>query len=96
MDEVTFHFEDILTSSEKMKHLKERARRAARTTSPVLLYGETGTGKELFVQSIHQASSRSTMPFIAQNCAALPASLLESLLFGTTKGSFTGADDRPN
>ena len=55
VDEVTFHFEDILTSSEKMKHLKERARRAARTTSPVLLYGETGTGKELFVQSIHQA-----------------------------------------
>ncbi|WP_312109488.1 sigma-54 interaction domain-containing protein [Brevibacillus reuszeri] len=95
VDEVSFHFEDILTNSEKMKHLKERARRAARTTSPVLLFGETGTGKELFVQSIHQASSRSTMPFIAQNCAALPASLLESLLFGTTKGSFTGADDRP-
>lgn len=95
VDEVSFHFEDILTSSEKMKQLKERARRAARTTSPVLIYGETGTGKELFVQSIHHASARSTMPFIAQNCAALPASLLESLLFGTTKGSFTGADDRP-
>lgn len=95
VDEISFHFEDILTSSEKMKQLKERARRAARTTSPVLIYGETGTGKELFVQSIHHASARSTMPFIAQNCAALPASLLESLLFGTTKGSFTGADDRP-
>ncbi|MFS0557617.1 sigma-54 interaction domain-containing protein [Brevibacillus sp. 179-C9.3 HS] len=95
VDETTFHFEDILTMSEKMKRLKERARKAARTTSPVLIYGETGTGKELFVQSIHQASVRSHMPFIAQNCAALPASLLESLLFGTTKGSFTGADDRP-
>lgn len=95
MEEVTFHFEDILTNSEKMKLVKERARRAARTTSPVLIYGETGTGKELFVQSIHQASARSDMPFIAQNCAALPATLLESLLFGTTKGSFTGADDRP-
>ncbi|MGG1658696.1 sigma-54 interaction domain-containing protein [Brevibacillus sp. NRS-1366] len=95
VDDVSFHFEDILTNSEKMKLVKERARRAARTTSPVLIYGETGTGKELFVQSIHQASARSTMPFIAQNCAALPASLLESLLFGTTKGSFTGADDRP-
>ncbi|MCC8433087.1 sigma 54-interacting transcriptional regulator [Brevibacillus sp. M2.1A] len=95
VDETTFHFEDILTMSEKMKRLKERARKAARTTSPVLIYGETGTGKELFVQSIHHASVRSSKPFIAQNCAALPAALLESLLFGTTKGSFTGADDRP-
>lgn len=94
-EEVSFHFDDILTKSEKMKRLKERAKRAARTTSPVLIYGETGTGKELFVQSIHQASSRSGKPFIAQNCAALPSSLLESLLFGTVKGSFTGADDRP-
>lgn len=94
-DAVSFHFDDILTRSERVLALKERARRAARTTSPVLIYGETGTGKELFVQSIHQASTRGDKPFIAQNCAALPASLLESLLFGTTKGSFTGADDRP-
>lgn len=94
-DAVSFHFDDILTQSERMRSLKERARRAARTTSPVLVYGETGTGKELFVQSIHHASARGDKPFIAQNCAALPASLLESLLFGTTKGSFTGAEDRP-
>ena len=94
-DTVSFSFDDILTRSERMNQLKERARRAARTTSPVLVYGETGTGKELFVQSIHHASARGDKPFIAQNCAALPASLLESLLFGTTKGSFTGADDRP-
>lgn len=94
-DGISFHFEDILTNSDRMNQLKERARRAARTSSPVMIYGETGTGKELFVQSIHHASARSTNPFIAQNCAALPASLLESLLFGTTKGSFTGADDRP-
>lgn len=94
-DGVSFHFEDILTHNERMNQLKERARRAARTSSPVLIYGETGTGKELFVQSIHQASTRSSKPFIAQNCAALPSSLLESLLFGTTKGSFTGAEDRP-
>ena len=94
-DAVSFHFDDILTQSERMRSLKERARRAARTTSPVLVYGETGTGKELFVQSIHHASARGEKPFIAQNCAALPASLLESLLFGTTKGSFTGAEDRP-
>lgn len=94
-DGVHFQFEDILTQNETMKRLIERGRRAARTSSPVLIYGETGTGKELFVQSIHHSSARSMKPFIAQNCAALPASLLESLLFGTTKGSFTGADDRP-
>ncbi|MFD2368482.1 sigma-54 interaction domain-containing protein [Brevibacillus sp. GCM10020057] len=94
-EELSFHFDDILTCNERMNQLKERARRAARTSSPVLIYGETGTGKELFVQSIHQASARCMKPFIAQNCAALPSSLLESLLFGTTKGSFTGADDRP-
>src|SRR5699024_8683313 len=55
----------------------------------------TGTGKELFVQSIHNASTRQSKPFIAQNCAAIPATLLESVLFGTVKGSYTGAMDRP-
>ncbi|WP_024983740.1 sigma-54 interaction domain-containing protein [Brevibacillus borstelensis] len=94
-DGLSFHFADILTANDRMMQLIDRARRAARTSSPVLIYGETGTGKELFVQSIHQASARSSQPFIAQNCAALPATLLESLLFGTVKGSFTGADDRP-
>lgn len=94
-DGVAFQFDDILTVNERMNQVKDRARRAARTSSPVLIYGETGTGKELFVQSIHQASVRSAKPFIAQNCAALPSALLESLLFGSTKGSFTGADDRP-
>jgi arginine utilization regulatory protein len=59
-----------------------------------LVYGESGVGKELFVQSIHQDSSRSKEPFIAQNCAALPEHLLESLLFGTAKGSYTGAMER--
>ncbi|MGE5703761.1 MAG: sigma-54 interaction domain-containing protein [Clostridia bacterium] len=94
-DGIVYQFADIITANESMHKLIERARRSARTSSPVLVYGETGTGKELIVQSIHQASSRSGRPFIAQNCAALPASLLESILFGTTKGSFTGADDRP-
>ncbi|NGQ96218.1 sigma 54-interacting transcriptional regulator [Brevibacillus sp. SYP-B805] len=94
-DGVVYSFEDIITQSPAMLQLIERARRAARTSSPILIYGETGTGKELFVQSIHHASERSGRPFIAQNCAALPATLLESILFGTTKGSFTGADDRP-
>lgn len=94
-DEVQYRFEDIVTNSPILMQVIDRARRAARTSSPVLIYGETGTGKELLVQSIHQASGRSSRPFIAQNCAALPASLLEGILFGTTKGSFTGAEDRP-
>jgi len=94
-DGTAYTFEDIVTTSKTMLQLIERARKAAKTSSPILIYGETGTGKELFVQSIHQASERHARPFIAQNCAALPDTLLESILFGTTKGSFTGAEDRP-
>lgn len=90
-----FHLHDIITQDEVMIRLIERAAKAARTTSPILISGETGTGKELFVQGIHNASSRKDGPFIAQNCAALPSTLLESILFGTAKGSFTGAENRP-
>jgi arginine utilization regulatory protein len=60
-----------------------------------MIGGSTGTGKELFVQAIHYASNRKDKPFIAQNCAALPSTLLESMLFGSVKGSFTGAENRP-
>ncbi|MCL6631941.1 MAG: sigma 54-interacting transcriptional regulator [Alicyclobacillus herbarius] len=71
-----YRFEHILTQDETMMAVLQRARMAARTSSPVLVYGETGTGKELLVQAIHNASPRALAPFLAVNCAALPASLL--------------------
>jgi len=89
-----FHFENIVFSSREMRQTAEQARRAARSSSNILIVGETGTGKELFAQSIHNESPRKNKAFIAQNCAALPESLLEGLLFGTSVGSFTGAVDR--
>jgi len=90
-----YRFEDIITQNDVMIREIERAKRAATTDSPVLVVGETGTGKELIVQSIHHQSPRRNGPFIAQNCAAIPSSLLEGILFGTSKGAFTGAEDRP-
>src|SRR5690606_26284999 len=91
----SFTFVDIIGQNPQMLKLKSLALKAADTSSPVIIYGETGTGKELFVQSIHNASPRKNKPFIAQNCAALPSNLLEGILFGTVKGGFTGAEDRP-
>ncbi|MGO4888647.1 sigma-54 interaction domain-containing protein [Anaerobacillus sp. MEB173] len=91
----TFQMRDLITNNEQLDYTKKIALKAARTSSPILVYGETGTGKELLVQSIHNASSRQNQPFIAQNCAAIPSTLLEGILFGTVKGSFTGAIDRP-
>jgi len=90
----TYTFKDIIGEDEVFKITLREAMRAAGSDSSVLLYGETGTGKELFAQSIHNASKRSDKPFIAQNCAALPKDLLEGLLFGTQKGGFTGAKSR--
>ncbi|MGF7058927.1 sigma-54 interaction domain-containing protein [Brassicibacter mesophilus] len=90
-----YTFVDIIGQSTEMLKLKSLALKASQTPSPILIYGETGTGKELFVQSIHNASPRKSKPFIAQNCAALPSNLLEGILFGTVKGGFTGAEDRP-
>jgi arginine utilization regulatory protein len=86
--------DDIITHNPDVEKLKKLALHIAKTNSSVLVFGETGTGKELLVQAIHNASSRKNGPFIAQNCAALPESLLESILFGTVKGSYTGAIDR--
>jgi len=89
-----YSVKDLIGNSEVMVKLKHRILKAGETQSAVMVFGETGTGKELVVQSIHSASGRKDKPFIAQNCAAIPASLLESILFGTVKGSFTGAEDR--
>lgn len=81
----------IVTQSPKMEDLKRRIRSAAQLDSPVLIYGETGTGKELVAEALHSEGPRGGEPFVAQNCAAIPSNLLESLFFGTEKGSYTGA-----
>ncbi|HAQ05991.1 MAG TPA: sigma-54-dependent Fis family transcriptional regulator [Bacillus bacterium] len=93
--QTAYTFSDMLTSNPQFEKTKQEAEKLAKSDAPILVYGESGTGKELFVQSIHNASNRSGGSFIAQNCAAIPENLLESILFGTAKGSYTGAVDRP-
>ena len=89
-----FHFDGIMGISPALKSVTEKVKLVGPSKATVLLTGETGTGKELFAQSIHQNSERSRMPFVAVHCAALPANLLESELFGHEKGAFTGATER--
>ncbi len=84
---------DIIGKSKAIIDLKSKISKIANGDSSVFVYGQTGTGKELVVQSIHNLSYRREKAFIAQNCGALPESLLESILFGTMQGSFTGAKD---
>ncbi|MCI0767691.1 sigma 54-interacting transcriptional regulator [Bacillus sp. TL12] len=90
-----FTFNHIIGNSRATHSIITEAKKVTRTSSSILIVGETGTGKELFAQSIHNESHRSTKPFISQNCAAIPETLMESLLFGTNKGAFTGAIDKP-
>lgn len=85
------NIDDIIGKSEVMLKAKEQARRYASNSSTILITGETGTGKEMFAQSIHNLSDRSRGPFVAINCAALPESLLESEMLGYEEGAFTGA-----
>ncbi len=87
-------FHDIITKNPDMLRLIERGKKAASSKASVLISGETGSGKELFAQSIHYDGLRSSRPFIAINCAAIPSELLEGMLFGTLKGSFTGAENK--
>ena len=84
-------FEKIIGSSEPLMHSLFRVEQVAETDTTVLLEGETGTGKELFAHAIHKRSKRKDKPFVKVNCASLPASLIESELFGHEKGAFTGA-----
>ncbi len=86
-----YQLENIIGDSEIMARAKEMAAKAANSSSTVLIYGETGTGKELFAHAVHNASDRSLKPFVALNCGALPENLIESLLFGYQEGAFTGA-----
>ncbi|MDA1180561.1 MAG: sigma-54 dependent transcriptional regulator [Planctomycetota bacterium] len=86
-----FGFEGIIYASETMKRVVERVKRIAPTDATVLISGETGTGKELIAQAIHQNSPRKKKPFVALNCAALSEHLLESELFGHVKGAYTDA-----
>jgi two-component system response regulator GlrR len=81
----------IIYRSDAMHRLMQQVRRAARGTSTVMLFGESGTGKELVARALHRASPRHAHPFLAINCGAMPEQLLESELFGHTKGAFTGA-----
>ena len=91
----SYSIDDIQGCSASISNLKEKIRMIAGTDSSVMIYGETGVGKELVAQSLHGLSNRSSKRFVSQNCAAIPENLLESILFGTVKGSYTGAENRP-
>ena len=85
---------EIKAQSRTMRGLLERVDRAAKTDAPILIFGETGAGKELFARRLHAMSPRHTMPFIAVNLSTIPETLVESELFGHEKGAFTGADSQ--
>lgn len=90
-----FSLDDIIGNSPLISQALKQAKKIAPTLTTVMIYGETGTGKELFAQGIHNASCYSSRPFIAVNCAAIPETLMESLLMGTVKGAFSGSIDSP-
>jgi DNA-binding NtrC family response regulator len=87
-------FDDIVGDSPPMRMVKALGVRAAKSGIPVLITGESGVGKEVIARALHGASDRAGKPFVAVNCGALPANLVESILFGHEKGSFTGATDK--
>lgn len=90
----TYTFDCLIGQSPLMSAVIDKAKKAAFSPAPILLTGETGTGKEIFAQSIHNYGPAKSQPFVALNCAAIPETLLESMIFGTTKGAFTGAENK--
>ncbi len=89
-----YSFSSIIGENKAFMEVIELARKVSTQDCNVLIYGETGTGKELFAQSIHEQSFRKNKKFLAINCASVPETLIEGILFGTTKGAFTGSIDR--
>lgn len=89
-----YGFQDIIGQEYEFKQVIKKARRSAPNDSPVMIWGESGVGKELFAQAIHEEGPRKAAPFVPINCAAIPEALLEGLLFGTAKGAFTGAVEK--
>src|SRR5690625_495334 len=94
LSNVKYAFDDILTKNKSMLHVIERAKRAAYSDLNTVVYGETGTGKELLVQSIHGFGTLRDKPFVAINCGAIPKELIGSELFGYEPGAFTGAREK--
>jgi DNA-binding NtrC family response regulator len=92
--EGTLTFSDLVLRGEAMRRVISLGRRAAASNIPVLIEGESGVGKELIARAIHGESERKSMPFIVVNCGAIPENLVESILFGHEKGSFTGAVEK--
>ncbi|MES9997628.1 sigma 54-interacting transcriptional regulator [Desulfovibrio aminophilus] len=90
-----YTFDCIVGRDEKLRAVVDASRVAAGTASSVMIWGESGVGKEVFAQAIHTESDRRDKPFIPVNCAAIPENLLECILFGTVKGSYTDANDKP-
>jgi len=88
-------FQNIIGNTPELLQAIRTARMAATSPSPVMIHGESGTGKELFAQALHNSSPWSDCPFVAINCSAIPETLLEGILFGTAKGAFTDAKDKP-
>ncbi|MGI5874073.1 MAG: sigma-54 interaction domain-containing protein [Bacillota bacterium] len=90
----SYTFDDFIGSAPAVRELISVAKRIAVRNSPVMIWGQTGTGKEIIAQGIHNAGLRREKPFIGINCAAIPENLFESLMFGSVKGAFTGAADQ--
>lgn len=94
-EKLRYDFASIIGQDTVLRGSIADAQEAAKSTVPVMIWGENGTGKELFAQALHAGSPRRKCPFIAVNCAAIPENLLEGILFGTSRGAYTDATEKP-